>query len=127
MNKFKFTTAGVAAANDYLYAMNNPELHIEVREVQLDLRSWGKKMFDFSDSQIEWIDALDDTFVFQLSNQLATTMTFRLPFRLDKVESDTKAVVFGIKRGDSHNPIKTAASSEGDVSAEGELVLSISY
>ncbi|TDQ73664.1 hypothetical protein [Sphingobacterium yanglingense] len=127
MEKFDFTTAGVAAANMYFYAMNTPELHVVVREVQLDLPGWAKRTFKFSESQIQWIDALDDTFVFQLSNQLANTMTFRLPFRLDKEEPGAKSVVFGIKRGDSHNPIKSKISSEGDVAAEGELVLRISY
>lgn len=127
MEKFDFTTAGVAAANTHFYAMNTPELHTVVREVQLDLPGWAKRTFKFSESQIQWLDALDDTFVFQLSNQLANVMTFRLPFRLDKEEPGAKSVVLGIKRGDSHNPITSKISSEGDVAAEGELVLRISY
>lgn len=127
MEKFDFTAAGVAAANTHFYAMNTPELHKVVREVQLDLRGWAKRTFKFSASQIQWIDELDDTFVFQLSNQLANTMTFRLPFRLDKDESGKKSTVLGIKRGDSHNPVTSKISSEGDVAAEGELVLYITY
>lgn len=127
MEKFDFTAAGVAAANTHFYAMSTPELHAVIREVQLDMLQWAKRTFKFSEEQIQWIDALDPNFVFQLSIQLANVMTFRLPFRLDKEEPGTKPTVFGVKRGDSHNPVKSKASSEGDAEAEGELVLHISY
>lgn len=127
MKKFDFATAGVAAANTHFYAMSNAELHAVIREVQLDLPEWAKRTFKFSEEQIQWIDELDPDFVFQLSTQLANVMTFRLPFRLDKEEPGSKSTVFGVKRGDAHNPVKSKVSSEGDVEAEGELILQISY
>lgn len=127
MEKFPFTPAGVQEMNDYLYAQTDAELGLIIDEVQHDLIDWMKDTFILEPDQVDFMEALDPSFLFVLSNQLAATMTLRLPIRLVKPDKPEGPVVFGAKRGGSHNPINVGAAAGQKPEATGEFVFTISY
>lgn len=127
MEKFKFTPEGVQQMNVYAYALSDVELRSLVHEVQTDFFGWMTKTFILEADQVEFMETLDPGFIFVISNQIAVTMSLRLPVRLVKPGKPEGAVIFGAKRGDAHNPIGTVGSPGEETEAEGEFVFTITY
>lgn len=126
--KFSFTPTGVDNWNTYFYAQDQPYRDATIQAIQTDLRVWIKDTFDLAPDQIIWMDALDDDFIFLISSQLAITLYFLLPVRLIKPDTPTsKTTVFGVKRGEAHNPIWGVAEAEEPSEVRGEFVFTISY
>lgn len=128
MKKREFTPEEVVLWQLEFHAQSEIQKKQQIQKLQQFFQATLKTIFYFSSEQEEWLDALDDTFVFVLSNQLAVTLTLELPIRLIKPEkTDPSITVFGVKRGESHNPVITSAAAGEAPQAEGEFVFIISY
>ncbi|WP_160069123.1 hypothetical protein [Sphingobacterium bovisgrunnientis] len=126
MNKFNFTPEGVENSNAYFYSLSNAELQAVIQQVQTNIKQWVIDYFYLSVEQITWMNNLDNEFLFLLSNQLALTMAFKLPYYLVKPKKND-GTTLGVKRGSSHNPIDVSTNSAGEVIAHGSLTFTISY
>lgn len=128
MEKKEFTPEGVRVWYLEFYAQNDFQKKQLIKALQQSFRLTLKSMFYFTSEQEEWLDALDDDFIFVISNQLTLTLTLELPIRLVKPEKPNPGVsVLGVKRGESHNPINSSAATGEALQAEGEFVFVISY
>lgn len=128
MKKKKFTSEDIVMWQQEFYAQGENEKKQQIRVLQQSFRPTLKSIFDFTTDQEEWLDALDDEFIFVLSNQLAVTLTLELPIRLVKPEKPSSEVgMMGVKRGESHNPITSTAVAGHAPVSEGEFVFTISY
>ncbi|NJI72444.1 hypothetical protein HCX49_04430 [Sphingobacterium kitahiroshimense] len=128
MEKKEFTPEGVRVWYLEFYAQNDFQKKQQIQALQQSFRLTLKSMFYFTSEQEEWLDALDDDFIFVISNQLTLTLTLELPIRLVKPEKPGPGIsVLGVKRGESHNPINSSAATGEALQAEGEFVFVISY
>lgn len=128
MEKEDFTPLGVVRRQHAFYAQDELTKNLQIDYLQKDFRAAIKASFYLAPDQEEWLDMLDDTFIFVLSRQLAVTLTLELTVRLVKPDKPPAgANVLGVKRGDSHNPIYTGAAAGEKPEAEGEFVFTISY
>lgn len=122
MNKFPFTTEGVHAANLHFYGLSDVELWAVVLAVQSNFTAWITSTFDIQGEDLDCLLTFNDHCNFILGNQLAVTMSLRLPFRLERNTVPPNVSVMGIKRGRGYNPIKTRVTGEDAPVAEGEFV-----
>lgn len=128
MEKKEFTPDGVQEWYLEFYAQSEGQKKKQIQAFQQSFRPTLKSMFYFTSEQEEWLDGLDDDFIFVISNQLTLTLTLELPIRLVKPEKPDPGIsVLGVKRGESHNPINSSAATGEALQAEGEFVFVISY
>lgn len=122
MNKFPFTEAGFIAATLYFYSLPDEELWKHVYAVQHDFRKWTIAYFDIQGEDLDCLNSFNVHTCFVLGNQLAVTMSLRLPVRLERRPLSKDISVLGAKRGRNHNPINTVVTGPDAPQAEGEFV-----
>jgi hypothetical protein len=122
MKKFPFTTAGVQAANVHFYNLSDAELWDEVHAVQDNFTTWVTSTFDIQGEDLDCLLNFNDHCNFILGNQLAVTMSLRLPFRLERKPIPPDVSVMGVKRGRGYNPIGTNLTGPDAPTGEGEFV-----
>jgi len=126
--KFDFTSLGVNDWNTFFNAQDESYRNSVILEIRTDLRGWIPRTFNLEQDQVDWLDELDEDFIFLISSQLATTLHFRLPVRLVKPDKPNGGItVLGVKRGESHNPISGRATAAERPEIMGEFVFTISY
>lgn len=118
MNKFPFTTSGVEDANAYFYALSEAALWQEVFAVQANFKEWVLKHFDIQGEDRACLMGFNEHTLFVLGNQLAVTMSLKLPFRLERQTTTTR----GVKRGKNRNPIGSRLTGPDAPEGEGEFV-----
>lgn len=122
MNKFPFTTEGVQQANLHFYKLSDAELWAVVQEVQSNFTVWITSTFDIQGEDLDCLKSFNAHCNFILGNQLAVTMSLRLPFRLERRALPPDAALMGVKRGRGYNPINTVVTGEDAPLADGEFV-----
>ena len=121
MEKFPFTTEGVHAANEHFYALSDDALWNEVHAVQADFKAWMTAHFDIQGEDLDCLLGFNAHCTFILGNQLAVTMSLRLPFRLER-NTPPDISLLGVKRGRNHNPIGSRLTGPNAPEGEGEFV-----
>ncbi len=122
MKRFPFTTAGVQDANTYFYGLSDDALWAEVYAVQQDLKLWIVTYFDIHGQDLGCLQGFNAHTLFVLGNQLAVTLSLRLPFRLERRAIHPDISQLGAKRGKNHNPIGVQTTGPNAPLGEGELV-----
>jgi|GEM_PF-1462412 len=122
MKRFPFTTEGVQEANTYFYNLSQDALWAEVYAVQQDLRLWVTTYFDIQGQDLDCLKSFNAPTLFVLSNQLAVTLSLRLPFRLEWRQRNPNMSLLGAKRGKNHNPIGIQTTGPDTPLGEGEFV-----
>lgn len=122
MQKFPFTEAGFIAANLYFYSLSDSDLWSEVYAVQQDFKKWILTYFDIQGEDLHCLNSFNEHSCFIMGNQLAVTMSLRLPVRLERRPIPNNISVLGAKRGENHNPINAVVTGPDAPQAEGEFV-----
>lgn len=125
IKKFAFTEAGFVEASAYFHGLSDAELWTQVYAVQQDVKSWIPQYFDIQGDDLTCLLSFNAHCTFILANQLAVTMSLRLPFRLERTTTAPEVSVLGVKRGRGYNPIGTRFTGEDAPEGEGEFVYTI--
>ena len=120
--KFPFTKLGVDDANIYFYGLPHHKLWQHIYALQHDLRKWLLDNFEFSRDDQACLLRFNEHSLFVLSNELAVTMSLKLPFRLERQERNPEVGVMGVKRGENHSPLKSRVTGDDAPVGEGEFV-----
>jgi len=60
---YPLTTGGVQDLMNELYALPQPDLQLEANAIGSDFRQWVKNHFELSESQEEYLDYIDESWV----------------------------------------------------------------
>lgn len=63
MNKYSFSAAGVAQLQVSLHQLSDTDLAGEAFDLSLDFTGWLKHYFTLSNSQVDFLEAIDAAFI----------------------------------------------------------------
>lgn len=88
MKKMIFNAMGIQALQAELYALKDELLYMEATAVTTDFRSWMKSKFEFSLSQIDYLDKLSSDFIYYISQRISFAIAHRLPIYFNQPNFD---------------------------------------
>ncbi|WP_353196916.1 hypothetical protein [Parapedobacter defluvii] len=83
MAKKPFTSVGVQALQQELYALPDDALHVEASAARDEFQEWLLAHFELTDKQMHYIETLDSDFVEQASGLVSHYVGHRLPMSLN--------------------------------------------
>ena len=87
MSKFPLTTAGVQDLMNELYALPQSELQLEADAIGADFRLWVKNHFELSETQIVYLDGIDERWVNDAAEATKHFLENRLPIGFFKAQA----------------------------------------
>ncbi|TCC94194.1 hypothetical protein EZ428_05290 [Pedobacter frigiditerrae] len=126
MRKFTFNEAGFQALQQELYQLNNDMLAAEAYQIKNAFAAWVLSKFELAQSQIDFLNKLNEAYVVFMAEQTSFAVGNRLPVSLAKEEAPAN--------GDDQGKIVYTKSSltasnahPSGFAAGGELLFMISY
>ena len=118
MTFVEFTPAGIETKRAELNAMNKIQRTAQCNQIRYNLRAWVAHNFTLTDAQQDYLDNMDEIFLDEFSDQVATAVYYRLKINLYKEEDDRGTKVF-----------ETASTiqEQGPDEATGELTINVRY
>ncbi len=95
MKTYPFTAEGFAALLSELYALPDESLNSEASALLADFRNWTSSHFEFSSTQLTYLQKLDDRFINNAAQNSHAFMIKRLPISLIKPDTAAKAAADG--------------------------------
>lgn len=134
MTKYPFTNAGFQALQIELYALSNPELHLEAEKIRADFKSWMNGHFILSQDQLQFLSNINDEARTFIAFQTSFAVKNRLPVYLNKILKNP-----GIQINAGEEPpvdgkiirtkskLTAGSDNQGGFNPSGELEIEISY
>ena len=124
MEKFQFTTQGFAALCQHLAALSDADLALVATAARTDLKHWTTQYFDLTAAQQLYLEELPSAALQFMADQTS--------FAIGNIRTLLLAqpTVLGKRASKLFKTTATLAaviSSTGELIAEGELLLTISY
>ncbi|MFN0293589.1 hypothetical protein [Pedobacter helvus] len=91
MTKFPLTTAGAQDLINELYALPQAELQIEADAAGADFRLWIKNHFELTETQIVYLDGIDQRWIDDAQVETKYFLENRLPIALFKDQAKNSA------------------------------------
>ncbi|WP_461791629.1 hypothetical protein [Pedobacter sp.] len=85
MEKFPFTGQGAKALMTELYQLSDPALQLEANAAGADFRLWIGSHFELDQSQLEYLDGIDETWIAVAAQDTKAFLAARKPIRLQKI------------------------------------------
>lgn len=126
MEKFPFTPQGVQDMQAALYALPNDQLHAMALSIRADFVAWLQDMFEFSPSQLEFIQNLNPFFLISAGDSTAMAAYNRLPITLTLIDkSDNRRSTGTGKLIRKKNNTQESGDGDGEYEGEGDLEFEI--
>ena len=127
MKKFDLTPAGVQALLSELYQLPDAELQEKANAFAVDLKGQVAYYFILLPEQVAFLLAIDAQTTAFMASSVAIAVANRLPIRLEKPAQTTKRPDPPAKVIETTPKITAGYGSDGEVIAEGEVVIVIRY
>ncbi|MES2418331.1 MAG: hypothetical protein V4541_09090 [Bacteroidota bacterium] len=124
---FSLTNAGAQELIDELYALPQTELQVEADAAGADFRSWVKSHFELSQTQVQYLDQVDQRWIEDAAEESKYFLENRLPIVLFKEQPEEPE---GEDRGkllDLDKKKESNYSEEDGYASSETLTYSISY
>jgi len=132
MKKYPFSTEGLQRLLVFLYGLSDAELQAEAEALRLDFRAWMIEYFDFSPSQVLYLEEMADVLASYFGTVCGFYVGSRWPIELIKEDGEVGAAgdppVWKIVRSeDVLNPDNARAAGDAEPIVMGQLTIEIVY
>jgi len=140
MNKYPFTSSGLQSLLLFLYGLPDPALKDEADALALDFRAWMMLHFEFSATQILYLEQMEDVLAEYFGTVCGFYIAARWPIALIKDEQGAAAAeksgaaerssdppVWKIVRSEDVLNPDAARSTGGSPNVTGTLTIEITY
>jgi len=124
---FPLTTAGVQDLMNELYALPQPELQLEADAIGADFRLWIKKHFELSETQIQYLDGIDQRWINTAAEESKYFLENRLPIGLYKEQAISSNEEDRGKLLDLDKKSMSSYSGNNGYEVSEKLIYTISY
>lgn len=146
MKKYPFSTEGLQRLLVFLYGLSDPELQAEAETLRLDFRAWMMLYFEFSASQVLYLEEMADVLASYFGTVCGFYVGSRWPIELIKEDGAAlgKAAVAAergageglagdppvwkiVRSEDVLNPDNARAAGDAEPIVMGQLTIEIVY
>lgn len=86
MQKVPFTPSGLGDLLSQIYALPNPQVQQEAAACAANFRLWMENNFILNESQLDFLEDIDDRFIAIAASEVQHFISSRLPISLIKAE-----------------------------------------
>jgi hypothetical protein len=137
MNKYTFTPNGLQCLLVFLYGLPDDELQAEAEALRLDFRDWMIRYFEFSPSQVFYLEEMADVLARYFGTVCGFYVGSRWPIELIKEDGAARGraadaagdpPVWKIVRSeDVLNPDNARSTGDAEPAVTGQLTIEIVY
>jgi len=138
MKKYPFSTEGLQRLLVFLYGLSDAQLQAEAEALRLDFRAWMMLYFDFSPSQVLYLEEMKDVLARYFGAVCGFYVGSRWPITLIKEDGAASAAERGARVGDPPvwkivrsedvlNPDNARSTGDAEPTVTGQLTIEIVY